>query len=101
MLRMCYLHNVRHYGAEYHFKKAFLVCRGVDVIKASLFGLLTANSEVRSERFHWHIFSSRSVVCGSSDTASWIHSALTEIPFKRENGIECHSINADSKHGNT
>lgn len=82
-------------------KKAFFVCCAVDVIKASLFGLLTANSKICSERFHSHIFSPLSNVCGLSDKAGWIHNALTKIPFKRENGIECHSITADGKHGNT
>lgn len=82
-------------------KKAFFVCCAVDVIKASLFGLLTANSKICSERFHSHIFSPLSNVCGLSDKAGWIHNALTKIPFKRENGIECHSNTADGKHGNT
>lgn len=82
-------------------KKELFVCCAVDVIKASLFGLLAANSQICSERFHSHIFSSLSTVWGLSDKAGWIHNALTKIPFKRENGVECHSITADGKHGNT
>lgn len=82
-------------------QKAFFVCCAIDMIKALLFRLLTANSKICSERFHSHIFSSLSTGCGLSDKAGWIHSALTKIPFKRENGIECHSITADGKHGDT
>lgn len=78
-------------------KKAFFVCCAVDVIKASLFVLLTVKSAVKG---FIRIFSLLSV-CGLSDKAGWIHNAVTKIPFKRENGIECHSITADGKHGNT
>lgn len=48
-------------------KKAGFVCRAADAIKASLFGLLTANSKICSERFHSHIFSPLSNVWGLSD----------------------------------
>lgn len=80
-------------------KKGFSVCCATDVIKTSLFGPLTVKSAVKC--FNSHIFSSLCTVCGSSDKAGWTHIALTKIPFKRENGIECHSITADGKHGNT
>lgn len=80
-------------------KKDFFVCCEVDKIKASLFGLLPVNAQICNERFHSHIFSSLSNVCILSDKASWIHKALTKIPFKMENGIECQSITADGKQG--
>lgn len=107
MLRMCYIHNVCHYNGWYHVlwyvtRKPSLFCFAVDVIKASLFGLLSAHSEVCSERFHSHIFSSISTVCDLSDKAGWIHNALAKkFHLKEENGIECHSITARGKHGNT